>query len=55
MKEMPGVYVGNRPLKLSRSKWKDRSVEANKDKIKDAVFVKHKKLKKDKDKEKQLM
>ena len=24
MKEMDGVYVGNRPIKLRKSKWKDR-------------------------------
>jgi RNA recognition motif-containing protein len=43
MKEMEGIYVGNRPLKISRSKWKDRSADSNKDKLKDAVFIKHKK------------
>jgi len=45
MKEMEGVYVGNRPLKLSRSKWKERSLENHKEEAKDAVFKKHKKIK----------
>ena len=31
MKEMNGKYVGNRPIKLRKSTWKDRSLE-NQDK-----------------------
>jgi len=40
MKEMNNQYIGNRPVKLTRSKWKDRSLTENKDEIKDAVFKK---------------
>lgn len=29
MREMNGKYVGNRPIKLSRSKWKDRMADEN--------------------------
>lgn len=40
MKEMDNEYIGNRPVKLTRSKWKDRSLEENKDELKDASFKK---------------
>lgn len=43
MKEMDGQYIGNRPVKLTRSKWKERGLEANKDELKDANFKKLKK------------
>uniref|UniRef100_A0AC34QQR4 RNA-binding protein 42 n=1 Tax=Panagrolaimus sp. JU765 TaxID=591449 RepID=A0AC34QQR4_9BILA len=34
MREMDGKYVGNRPIKLRKSNWKDRSVEVVKKKTK---------------------
>ncbi|GMR43721.1 hypothetical protein PMAYCL1PPCAC_13916, partial [Pristionchus mayeri] len=34
MREMDGKYVGNRPIKLRKSNWKDRSMEVVKKKIK---------------------
>ncbi|GMT20911.1 hypothetical protein PFISCL1PPCAC_12208, partial [Pristionchus fissidentatus] len=34
MREMDGKYVGNRPIKLRKSNWKDRSIEVVKKKIK---------------------
>ena len=40
MKEMNDQYIGNRPVKLTRSKWKERTLEENKDEIKDASFKK---------------
>ena len=41
---MNGQYVGNRPIKLSRSDWKDRSIAENQDKLKDVKFKKKKKI-----------
>lgn len=35
MKEMNGKYIGNRPIKLRKSTWKDRSIEAVKKKSKE--------------------
>lgn len=43
MKEMDGQYIGNRPVKLTRSKYKDRSLEEHKEKFKESVFKKVKK------------
>ena len=40
MKEMNGKYVGNRPIILKKSTWKDRSVLFSKSKIKEAKFIK---------------
>jgi len=40
MKEMNGKYVGNRPIQLKRSTWKDRSILFSKSKIKEAKFIK---------------
>jgi RNA recognition motif-containing protein len=40
MKEMDGKYIGNRPIKLERSKWKDRSVKYSKSKLKNWKFIK---------------
>ena len=40
MKEMNGQYVGNRPIILKKSTWKDRSVLFSKSKIKEAKFIK---------------
>ena len=42
MREMNGKYVGNRPIRLKRSTWKDRSVMYSTSKMPDAVFVKKK-------------
>jgi RNA recognition motif-containing protein len=42
MREMNGKYVGNRPIRLKRSTWKDRSVMYSKSKMQEAVFVKKK-------------
>jgi len=44
MKEMNGLYVGNRPIKLSRSKWQDRGIEANKEELPGVKFKKMKKV-----------
>jgi len=40
MKEMDGQYIGNRPVKLTRSKWKERTLDAHKDELEDANFKK---------------
>lgn len=40
MREMNGKYVGNRPIKLKRSNWKDRSVLYTKSKVKSVKFKK---------------
>ena len=42
MREMNGKYVGNRPIRLKRSTWKDRSVKYSTSKMPDAVFIKKK-------------
>ena len=42
MREMNGKYVGNRPIRLKRSTWKDRSVMYSTSKMPEAVFVKKK-------------
>ena len=42
MKEMDGKYVGNRPVKLSKSKWKDRCLTGGKTQIDEAKFKKKK-------------
>ena len=44
MKEMNGVYVGNRPIRISRSQWKDRSLDENKDNMENITFKKKKKV-----------
>ena len=43
MREMNGKYVGNRPIRLKRSTWKDRSVKYSTSKMTEAVFIKKKK------------
>ena len=43
MREMNGKYVGNRPIRIKRSTWKDRSVMYSKSKMPEAVFLKKKK------------
>ena len=43
MKEMEGVFIGNRPVKLQPGKWKDRSAMFSKSRVKNWVFVKQKK------------
>ena len=45
MREMNGKYVGNRPIRIKRSTWKDRSVMFSKSKVQDAVFLKKKRNK----------
>jgi len=35
MKEMDGKYVGNRPIKLRKSNWKDRNLDIVKKKTKE--------------------
>lgn len=35
MKEMDGKYVGNRPIKLRKSNWKDRNADIVKKKTKE--------------------
>ena len=45
MREMNGKYVGNRPIRIKRSTWKDRSVMYSKSKVQDAVFLKKKRNK----------
>ena len=45
MREMKGKYVGNRPIRLKRSTWKDRSVMYSTSKMPDAVFLKKKRNK----------
>ncbi|KAI8050347.1 hypothetical protein BDF22DRAFT_696804 [Syncephalis plumigaleata] len=36
MREMNGKYLGNRPLKLRKSNWRDRNVDARRKKEKEA-------------------
>lgn len=43
MKEMKNKYIGNRPVKLERSKWKNRSVKYSTSKLKASTFIKPKK------------
>ena len=45
MREMNGKYVGNRPIRIKRSTWKDRSVMFSKSKVQDSVFLKKKRNK----------
>jgi len=40
MREMEGKYVGNRPVQLTRSKWKERSLQGGKSKVEKAAFKK---------------
>eukprot|EP01022_Parablepharisma_sp_SALTPOND_P016681 TRINITY_DN2500_c0_g2_i1.p3 TRINITY_DN2500_c0_g2~~TRINITY_DN2500_c0_g2_i1.p3 ORF type:complete len:199 (-),score=24.10 TRINITY_DN2500_c0_g2_i1:3289-3885(-) len=42
MKEMDGKYVGNRPVKLSKSNWKDRALVGGKSQVQQAKFKKKK-------------
>lgn len=49
MKEMDGKYVGNRPIKLKRSTWKDRSVLYSKSKVNNVTCIKKKRNKKEKE------
>ena len=44
MREMSGKYVGNRPIKLSRSKWKDRCLINSKSKVESVKFKKNRKI-----------
>ncbi|CAF0779523.1 unnamed protein product [Didymodactylos carnosus] len=37
MREMNGKYVGNRPIKLRKSQWKDRNMDVVKKKVKEKV------------------
>ena len=43
MKEMNGKYVGNRPLMLKRSTWKERSLKFSKSKVKPIKFIRKRK------------
>ena len=49
MKEMDGKYVGNRPIKLKRSTWKDRSVLYSKSKVNSVTCIKKKRNRKEKE------
>lgn len=42
MKEMNNCHIGNRPVKLQRGKWKNRSVKFSKSKIPAIKFIKKK-------------
>jgi RNA recognition motif-containing protein len=42
MREMNGKYVGNRPIRLKRSTWKDRNIENSNSKIEHVKFKKNK-------------
>jgi len=37
MREMNGKYVGNRPIKLRKSNWKDRNMDVVRKKVKDKL------------------
>jgi len=39
MREMNGKYVGNRPIKLRKSQWKDRNMDNVKKKVKEKVKI----------------
>ena len=41
LKEMNGKYVGNRPVKLSKSNWKDRELGSDKNKELPSDFKKN--------------
>lgn len=41
MKEMHGKYVGNRPIRLKKSTWKDRSILFNKSSVENVKFKKN--------------
>ena len=42
MREMNGKYVGNRPIRLKKSNWKDRNIENSKSKLEHVKFKKNK-------------
>ena len=42
MREMNGKYVGNRPIKIKRSNWKDRSLMYSKSKVLTVKFKRKK-------------
>jgi len=42
MREMNGKYVGNRPVRLKRSTWKDRAVDNANSKLTECRFKKNK-------------
>ena len=42
MREMNGKYVGNRPVRLKKSNWKDRNIENSKSKLEHVKFKKNK-------------
>lgn len=44
MREMNGKYVGNRPIRLKRSDWKERSQLLNKSKLENVKFMKKAKI-----------
>eukprot|EP00644_Phytophthora_capsici_P004889 jgi/Phyca11/538054/estExt2_Genewise1Plus.C_PHYCAscaffold_10264 len=41
LREMNGKYIGNRPVKLSKSKWQDRNIDVAKKKIRKRKRDKH--------------
>lgn len=43
MKEMNGQYVGNRPVKLTRSSWKERSLASSTSEVQELQYKKVKK------------
>lgn len=42
MREMHGKYVGNRPIRLKKSDWKDRSLTFSKSQVENVKFIKNK-------------
>ena len=41
LKEMNGKYVGNRPVKITKSSWKDRDLNSEKNQFLPSDFKKH--------------
>lgn len=41
LREMNGKYIGNRPVKMSKSKWQDRNIDVAKKKMKKKNKLKH--------------
>ena len=41
LKEMNGKYVGNRPVKITKSNWKDRDLHSEKNEMLPSDFKKH--------------
>ncbi len=45
LSEMEGQYVGNRPVRLKRSNWKDRKLDSEKNQLLPSDFRRHSKKK----------